>query len=80
MKHRLITILLLMLSVQVAKAQIIILETDGQRLRNEVEVETPFIPDLGVTYDQYVPLCDGLVLLLGLSSGFHCLKKRRKGR
>lgn len=80
MKHRLITIFLLMLSVQVAKAQIIILETDGQRLRNEVEVETPFIPDLGITHDQYVPLCDGLVLLLGFSSGFHCLKKRKKER
>lgn len=49
-----------------AGAQIIITESDTDHARRQVQEEAPFIPDLGVTHDQYAPLADGVLLLGGL--------------
>lgn len=75
MKRILLTILLLALNWSV-KAQVILLDADDTP-RLAVQDETPFIPVLGVTYDQYVPITDGVLLLCGLG-GTYLLKKKRK--
>lgn len=61
------------------KAQIIITDTDINHQRNELQGAPPFIPELGVTHDQYAPLSQGLLVLSGLG-GLYLLKKTKKRR
>mgnify|MGYP007069884829 CR=1 FL=1 len=62
-----------------AQAQIIITESDINHTRSVEQGVPPFIPELGVTYDQYAPIPDGWLLLSGLG-GFYLLKKSKKRR
>lgn len=59
-----------------ARAQIIIL--DGQSgSRQEVEGDLPFIPGLGVSYDQYAPLTGGILLLSFCAASYGFLKRKK---
>ena len=73
-----IVLLLGLLSLS-APAQIIITESDGNPNRSTEQGAPPFIPELGVTYDQYAPIPDGWLLLSGLG-GLYLLKKHKKRR
>jgi len=77
MKRFISAILLCLVLLSPAEAQVIILESDQNHNRAPVEGEVPFIPSLGVTYDQYAPLSDGAALLCCLGAAY-LLKKRRK--
>jgi len=79
MKRFLFAIALCFVLLSQAEAQVIILESDLDHGRATVEGEVPFIPVLGVTYDQYAPLGDGAALLCCLGAAY-LLKKRRKSR
>lgn len=61
-----------------AGAQIIITESDIDHARRRAQDEAPFIPDLGVTYDQYAPLADGVLLLCGLGLLYRRKKTKKK--
>ena len=64
-----------------ARAQLIITESDTDHARRRVMDEAPFIPDLGVTHDQYAPLADGVLLLCGLGLLYRRKKaEMEKGR
>lgn len=77
MKRFLFALLLLGCLRQPAPAQIIILDSDTDPKRRQVEEGAPFLPELGVTYDQYAPLSEGVLLLCGLG-GVYLLKKTKK--
>lgn len=77
MKRILSSIILVLALVFNAKAQVILLDSDENRSRVEVEGTPPFIPVLGVTYDQYAPISEGLPLLCCLGA-VYLLKKKRK--
>lgn len=77
MKRLLLSILLSVACLRTADAQVILLDTDEGRNRVETTEEVPFIPWLGVTYDQYAPLSDGMLLMCCLG-GAYLLKKKRK--
>lgn len=62
-----------------APAQIIITDSDLNQHRSMEQGAPPFIPELGVTYDQYAPLSPGVLLLSGLG-GLYLLKKCKKRR
>lgn len=62
-----------------ANAQVILLDSDENKGRATVEGEVPFIPVLGVTYDQYAPLESGALLLSGLGL-VYLMKKKQKGK
>ena len=76
-----IVALLLMLGLQ-AKAQVFIADEEeymnsNRNVKNESEL--PFIPELGVTNDQYAPLGGGIAVL-GLLGGAYLVGKRRNAR
>ncbi len=77
MKRILSSMILLLALVYKAEAQVILLESDENRSRVEVEGTPPFIPVLGVTYDQYAPISEGVSLLCCLGA-VYLLKKKRK--
>ena len=62
-----------------APAQIIITDSDLNPYRSVEQGAPPFIPELGVTYDQYAPLSQGILVLSGLC-GLYLLKKHKKRR
>ena len=77
MKRLLLSIVLMVAVMWPADAQVILLDTDEGKNRTEATGEAPFIPLLGVTYDQYAPVADGAFLLCCLG-GAYLLKKKRK--
>ena len=77
MKRILLSILLTVALHLSMGAQVILLDVDENPHRSTVQGEMPFIPILGVTYDQYAPIGDGLLLLCGLG-GAYLLKNKRK--
>ena len=77
MKRLLLFIMLLLAFLRPVDAQVILLDTDEGRNRTETTDEVPFIPLLGVTYDQYAPLADGVFLMCCLG-GAYLLKKKQK--
>lgn len=79
MKRFILSLLLLFSIGFNSRAQVILLDSDESRERIEVEGTPPFIPTLGVTYDQYAPLSDGTVLLCCIGAAY-LLKKKRKMR
>ena len=79
MKRTIIMVILMGLLSRSVKAQIIITDTDINHQRNELQGAPPFIPELGVTHDQYAPLSQGLLVLSGLG-GLYLLKKTKKRR
>lgn len=62
-----------------AQAQIIITDADIDHSRNAEQGTPPFIPELGVSYDQYAPIPEGVLVLSGLG-GLYLLKKNKKRR
>ena len=73
------TAALLMAASLPAKAQIFIADEEeymnsNRNVKNESEL--PFIPELGVTNDQYAPLGSGIAVL-GLLGGAYLLGKRK---
>ena len=76
MKRLLLSIVLMVAVMWPADAQVILLDTDEGKNRTEATGEAPFIPLLGVTYDQYAPVADGAFLLCCLG-GAYLLKKKR---
>lgn len=79
MKRFVVTLGLLACLSGSAGAQIIITESDTDHARRRAVEEAPFIPDLGVTHDQYAPLADGVLLLCGLGVLYR-MKKNKKRR
>lgn len=79
MKRLVVTLGLLAFLSLSAGAQIIVTEGDVDHARRLVEGEAPFIPELGVTHDQYAPLTDGMLLLCGLGVLYR-MKKTKKRR
>lgn len=77
MKRILLSIALVMSLIQTTDAQVILLDTDEGNNRAVTTDEVPFIPILGVTYDQYAPVADGAFLLCCFG-GAYLLKKKRK--
>ena len=77
MKRLLLSIVLMVAVMWPADAQVILLDTDEGKNRTEATGDAPFIPLLGVTYDQYAPVADGAFLLCCLG-GAYLLKKKRK--
>ena len=70
----------LMMASLPAKAQVFIADEEefmnsSRNARDESQL--PFIPELGVTNDQYAPVGSG-VALLGLLGGAYFLGKRKK--
>ena len=80
MKKRIITIVAaLMMVTAPAMAQVFIMDEDEY---NNGRVSDPaafgvMVPEQDVTYDQYVPVGEGIVVLAGLA-GAYLLGKRRK--
>lgn len=76
MKRKIITAVLVTWMTMGLQAQIICLDSEeiGTRAATDPE-EIPFIPILGVSYDQYAPLPDA-VLLLCFLGGAYLLKKK----
>ena len=63
-----------------AKAQVFILDEEEyyNSKRNAIEEgQMPFIPELGVTNDQYAPVGGGIALL-GLLGGAYLIAKKRR--
>ena len=63
-----------------AKAQVFILDEEEYHnsKRNAIEEgQLPFIPELGVTNDQYAPIGSGITLL-GLLGGAYLIAKKRR--
>ena len=79
MKRFLLNLLLLGCLCHPATAQIIFVDSDNDHARRHAEEGAPFLPELGVTYDQYAPLADGVLLCCGLG-GLYLLKKNKKQR
>jgi len=77
MKRIFLSLLFLTAMLSNTEAQIILMDSDESRSRVEVEGTPPFIPILGVNYDQYAPLPEGLTLLCGLGIAY-LMKKKRK--
>ena len=77
MKRFILTLWLWACLCQSAPAQIIFLDSDMDGAHRQMEEGAPFLPELGVTYDQYAPLGGG-VFLLGGMGGLYLLKKRKK--
>ena len=74
----LVIALLVLLSVHPAKAQIFLDdESIIQRSWVSEELQLPFVPVLGLTTDQYVPV-GGEAILLGLLGGAYLLANRKK--
>ena len=72
--------LLLMAVAPQAKAQIFITDEEeyNNSKRNAIEEgQMPFIPELGVTNDQYAPVGSGIAVL-GLLGGAYLLGKRKR--
>ena len=67
------------IQMQTTKAQIFL--DDEEMIQNFrldlTETWLPVVPELGETYDQYVPM-GGEVLVLGLLGGAYLLGKKRK--
>lgn len=75
-----LTALLMTISFPKANAQIFIADEDEFMNSNRSarsESELPFIPELGLTNDQYAPLGGGIALL-GLLGGAYLIGKKRK--
>ena len=73
--------LLMVANLNEAKAQVFIADEEefmnsNRNVRDESEL--PFIPELGVTNDQYAPMGSGIAVL-GLLGGAYLLGKRKKG-
>lgn len=67
---------LLSLMVLGLRAQIICLDSEEAATRMATDPEEiPFIPILGVTYDQYVPVTSGLLTLCCLGGAFLLTKR-----
>lgn len=79
MKRILLSIALLLASAYSIEAQVILMDADESRGRTAVEGEVPFIPQLGVTYDQYAPLGEGAVLICCFGAVYLMKKKRKEG-
>ena len=79
MKRTIITIILMGFLSLPVHAQIIITDVDITHQRSELQGTPPFIPELGVDYDQYAPLSSGMLVLSGLG-GIYLLKKSKKRR
>lgn len=79
MKRTIIIVFLIGFLSLSAHSQIIITDADIDHQRRELQGAPPFIPELGVGYDQYAPLSHGMLLLSGLS-GLYLLKKTKKRR
>ena len=79
MKKRIITIAALMLMAVVpAMSQVFILEDEEwNNKRSTTDGFGVMVPEQNVTYDQYVPAGEGILLLAGLA-GAYLLGKRRK--
>lgn len=77
MKRIVLSAALLLFCVFRANAQLILMESDHNTTRATVEGEPPFIPVLGVTYDQYAPLPEGTVILCCLGVAY-LMKKKKK--
>lgn len=78
MKRILLSISLMTAFMLTVNAQVILLDADEGSCRSKANTnEVPFIPLLGVTYDQYAPMADGAAFLCCLG-GAYLLKKRRK--
>ena len=74
------TAALLMAASLPAKAQVFILDEEEYHnsKRNAIEEgQLPFIPELGVTNDQYAPLGSGIAVL-GLLGGAYLIAKKRR--
>ena len=72
--------LLLMAAAPQAKAQIFITDEEeyNNSKRNAIEEgQMPFIPELGVTNDQYAPVGSGIAVL-GLLGGAYLIAKKRR--
>lgn len=76
---RILFIALLVVAACNVKAQVILTDAEESRGRTVVEGEVPFIPLLGVTYDQYAPLGGGTVLLCCFGAAYLMKKKRKEG-
>lgn len=77
MKRRIIAIAAaMMLFAAPAMSQVFILEDDEFNKRSVTEPGA-MVPTQGVTYDQYVPVGEGVMLLAGLA-GAYLLGKRKK--
>ncbi len=79
MKKLIVIIAALMLATAPAMAQVFIMDEDEY---NNGRVSDPaafgvMVPEQDVTYDQYLPLGEGIVVLAGLA-GAYLLGKRRK--
>ena len=79
MKKLIAIIAALMLATAPAMAQVFIMDEDEY---NNGRVSDPaafgvMVPEQDVTYDQYLPLGEGIVVLAGLA-GAYLLGKRRK--
>lgn len=79
MKKRIITIAILMLmAVAPAMSQVFILDdNESGNKRNSQDGFGVMVPEQNVTYDQYVPAGEGIMLLAGLA-GAYLLGKRKK--
>ena len=81
MRRNVILVLLLMLlSVTTATAQVFILDDEFEgTMRNPTEDFGLIVPIEGLDSDQYLPLGDGLLVLVVLS-GEYLMKKRKKSK
>lgn len=79
MKRILLSLTLILVAACNVEAQVILTDAEERRGRTVVEGEVPFIPQLGVTYDQYAPLGEGTVLLCCFGAAYLMKKKRKEG-
>lgn len=77
MKKTMISIVMMVFLSLPVRAQIILTDSDLEHVLRTEQEAPPFVPELGVTYDQYAPLADGTVLL-GALCGLYLLKKHKK--
>lgn len=81
-KRTLVIVTIILMAVQTAMGQIIYTQEDqGTHLRNETAPGYVMVPLQDVQYDQwkteYVPVGNGLLLLVGLGGAYLINKKRR---
>jgi len=77
MKRKIIMAVLVSLMTLGLQAQIICIDSEEISARAATDPEEiPFIPVLGVSYDQYAPLSNGVVLLCCLGGAFLLKKKQ----